>query len=675
MRFNFAYRLVLPCAGMLALGTLAATAQQLTPVGLKQVVVQDAFWSSKLATIHTVTVYDVLTKLEGHYEPDREDLISEKAKTGHTRNAFLNFDRVAQGKTNTGDSDGPPWYDGLVYESIRGAADLLVAYPDKKLESKVDGYIDRIAAAQAADATGYLNTYTTLNRPAQRWGTNGGDDRWQHDLYNAGMLVEAGVHYYQATGKTKLLSVAVKMADYMCNVMGDAPKLNLIPGHAGPEEAFFKLYLLFKTQPALAGKIQAPVTPDAYLHLAKYWIEHRGMPADADGGRQRQAYGSYNQDDQSVFTQQTIEGHAVRATLLGTALAAIGAHDTNPGYVQAANRYWDNMAGKRTFITGGQGAIAEDEKFGKDYYLPQSAYLETCAAISAAFFSQRMNELRADGRYMDEFERALYNNILSGLALDGTHYNYENPLLATHHPRWSWHSCPCCPPMLLKLAGALPGFIYATDKQQGIYVNLFIGSTASIGQGENKVAVRQATGYPWQGQVHLRVDPAKAHDFTLRLRIPGWAVSKENPFDLYTSTAAGQVTLTVNNKVFPVRLENGYAVITRKWRKGDEVNLEIPVQPRVVTANQQATELTNKAAIAAGPLLYAFEANDNPQLTASSLADGATLLVKPKAEAATGIKLIQVTSPRTKYPLLAIPFYSVGNNGKASYQVWMDRSR
>lgn len=663
--------------GTIAIATCntATMAQQLTPVDIKHVTIKDAFWSPKLNTIHTVTVYDVLNKLEGNYEPDREDLIKEKEKTGRTRNAFLNFDRVAQGKKNTGESDGPPWYDGLVYESIRGAADLLVAYPDGALEAKLDAYIDRIAAAQAADPDGYINTYTTLNRPSQRWGTNGGDDRWQHDLYNAGMLTEAGIHYYNATGKTKLLGVAVKMANYMCSVMGDAPKLNLIPGHAGPEEAFFKLYLLFKAQPALAGKIPTPVKPDAYLQVAKYWIEHRGVPADADGSRKRQIYGSYNQDDQSVFTQQTIEGHAVRATLLGTAIAAIGAYDHDPRYIQTANRYWDNMAGKRTFITGGQGAIADDEKFGKDYYLPQSAYLETCASISAAFFSQRMNELQADGKYMDEFERALYNNILSGISLDGTHYNYENPLIATNHPRWIWHSCPCCPPMILKMLGALPGFIYATDQQKGIYVNLFIGSTANVNQGTDKLEISQHTGYPLNGKIQINVNPAKADNFAVHVRIPGWATGKENPFDLYNSKSKGQITLAVNGKAYPIHIENGYAVITRKWQTGDKISLNLPMQPRIVTPNNQVTELNNKLAIAAGPIVYAFEANNNPSLSESIITKNATLQSDQKNKQGKSYNNIKITSTGNKQPLIAVPFYSVGNDGKASYQVWMDRSR
>lgn len=211
-----------------------ASAQQVIhSLNLQDVKVNDSFWSPKLRVWKTVTVYDVFNKLEGKYDPDRPDLKAEKEKWGRTRNAFLNFDLVAQGKVDTKAHDGPPWYDGLVYETIRGAADLLVAYPDPKMEQKIDAYIDRIAAAQAVDPDGYINTYTTLTRPTMRWGQNGGEDRWQHDVYNSGMLIDAGIHYYKATGKTKLLKVGVKLGNYIYKVIGPAPKSNAIPGHGG----------------------------------------------------------------------------------------------------------------------------------------------------------------------------------------------------------------------------------------------------------------------------------------------------------------------------------------------------------------------------------------------------------------------------------------------------------
>ncbi|GAA4322639.1 glycoside hydrolase family 127 protein [Mucilaginibacter gynuensis] len=652
----------------------AQSQHTITPLNLRQVKIDDSFWSPKLDVWRKQTVYDVLDKLEGKYEPDREDLIKEKAERGSTRNAFKNFDLVAEGKKNIGTSDGPPWYDGLVYETIRGAADLLIAYPDKQLEQKIDGYIKRIAAAQAADPDGYINTYTTLNKPNQRWGTNGGDDRWQHDVYNAGMLAEAGIHYYQATGKTTLLTVAVKMANYMCKVMGDAPKLNIVPAHAGPEEAFFKMYLLFKTKPALATSLKTPVKADDYYKLVTYWIEHRGNYKDADGGRERASYGSYDQDQSSVFEQKTIEGHAVRATLLGTAIATIANYNHDARYAETANNYWNNMIGKRLFITGGQGAIANDEKFGDDYYLPESAYLETCAAIGAGFFSERMNELQADGKYMDEFERVLYNNILSGVSLDGQHYHYENPLITDKHPRWVWHSCPCCPPMFLKMMGALPSFIYGKDNN-GIYVNLFIGSTANVALGKNNVSIKQTTAYPFNGKIQLQVSGTQAKAFNLNIRIPGWAQGNENPFGLYSSTKAGTVKLTINGKQVPLNIVKGYASVNRAWKKTDQITLELPMQPRVVSPRTEVATLKNKVALASGPLVYALETTDNTDLNAYSFSNATTFKPTYDAKLLGGTQIIVGSNNGNTKTFTAIPFYTLGNRGTSAYKVWVSNDK
>jgi DUF1680 family protein len=226
--------------------------------------------------------------------------------------------------------------------------------------------------------------------------------------------------------------------------------------------------------------------------------------------------------------------------------------------------------------------------------------------------------------------------------------------------------------MLLKIFGALPGFIYATDKLKGVYVNLFIGGSANIGNGPNRVTISQHTAYPWNGKVQINVNPAKANNFTVHVRIPGWAIGKENPFDLYNSKSKGQVTVAVNGKSFPVHVQNGYAVITRKWRAGDQISLDLPTQPRIVTPNTRVAELNNKLAVAAGPLVYAFETNNNPPLSESSIIENAVLQLQPKNGSAKGFNTIRITSSGNKQTLTAVPFYSVGNEGKASYQVWMD---
>lgn len=666
----FIYQLLIPAVRLQAQAPLTQT-HILQPASLSEVRIRDAFWSPKFKTWTTKTVYDVFDKLEGKYEPDRKDLIEEKQQTGRTRNAFLNFDRVARGDKNTKESDGPPWYDGLVYETIRGAADLLRQYPDKKLENKIDAYISRIAAAQAVDPDGYINTYTTLNRPDQRWGTNGGDDKWQHDVYNAGMLMEAAVHYYQATGKITLLDVAVKLSNYICTQMGPSPKPNIIPGHAGPEEALLKLYQLFKNEPALKQKMSAPVQEGQYYSMARFWIEDRGNYGKKDGSHARKSDGAYNQDHLPVFEQQTIEGHAVRATLLATGIAAMALENGEAGYINTAGNYWNNMTGKRMFITGGEGAIADQEKFGPDYFLPESAYLETCASIGSAFFSQRMNQLLGNGKYMDEFERVIYNNLLSGVSQSGDHYFYENPLIAHDHKRWAWHSCPCCPPMFLKLVSALPGYIYASDSA-GIYVNLFIGSEykGAVGNKGN-IALKQETQYPWKGVSNIKVTPGKESLFTISVRIPGWAQGVENHLGLYHSAVAQPVTLQVNGEQVAVQPKEGYVSIKRRWKKGDVISIQLPMQPRLIFPNDSVKTISGKAAIASGPVIYSIESVDNKDADKIAIRKDVPLQLLFRPALLGGVNIITgKTAGET--PFTAIPFYALANReAGAAYKVWL----
>jgi DUF1680 family protein len=643
------------------------------PANLTDVEIHDSFWSPKMRVWNTKTVYDVFDKLEGKYEPDRKDLIDEKQRLGRTRNAFLNFDLVAQGKKDINAHDGPPWYDGLVYETIRGAADLLVEHPDKNLEHKIDGYIDRIAAAQAVDKDGYVNTYTTLTRPGKRWGRNGGDDKWQHDIYNAGMLQEAAIHYYKATGKTRLLDVAVKLSNYIDQQIGPAPKLNVVPGHGGPEETMLKLYQLFKEHPELKREMSVPVNEDAYYNMAKFWIEERGNYGEKDGSHSRNSDSSYNQDHMPVLQQQTIEGHAVRATLLATGVTGVAIENKDPRYINTANNYWNNMIGKRMFITGGAGAIASGERFGADYYLPESAYLETCASIGAGFFSEKMNELQADGKYMDEFERILYNNLLSGVSLSGDQYFYENPLVATDHKRWAWHDCPCCPPMILKMVGALPQYIYAYD-EDNVYVNLFIGSNVNVAiDPKTKISLKQTTQYPWKGKTIVEVTSVTPSTFTLNVRIPGWAQNKENPFDLYHSQVSEPVTLLVNGKSIKVDPVNGYAAINRTWKKGDVVELNLPMQPRVITPADSTQTIKGKLALASGPVIYSFEGIDNADINQYSIRSTSPLSLVYKPDLLNGINVITgkaTTTERKQVTFTAIPFYTIGNRSVSPYKVW-----
>lgn len=657
---------------------------------VNEVKVQDAFWRPKFEQWRQVTANDVLDKFEGKHIHD--------AKECKLHDTFRNFDLVAQGKRDINEHAGAPWFDGLVYETIRGISDFISSNPDAGMEKRLDGYIDRIASAQASETDGYINTYTQLMESDHRWGENGGMLRWQHDVYNAGMLVEAGIHYYNATGKTKLLEVATRFANMMYDTMGPEPKKNVVPAHSGPEEPLVKLYWLYKSNPELKTKINVPVKEDNYYELAKFWIENRGHHCgyplwgtwgnpvaeqwirDAKynnpeyGTHLRPTWGDYAQDSIPVFQQQMIEGHAVRATLLATGIATAALENRSPEYINTVQRLWDNMAGRRMFVTGGVGAVHFDEKFGEDYFLPTDAYLETCAAVGAGFFSQRMNELTGDAKYMDELERVMYNNVLTGISLSGVNYTYQNPLNAEKHGRWEWHGCPCCPPMFLKIVSALPGFIYS-HKGDEIYINLFIGSETRIKAGKTNVQLKQETNYPWDGAIALSVNPEKESTFTLNVRIPGWARGIENPYGLYSSNLKQSVELKVNGEPVAINPQNGYAAINRKWAKGDKVELSLPMQPRVIKANEAVENLKGMVAIAAGPIVYSLEGCDNKGLSELKLETNVPMSMDYNPGLLNGVNVVKgkaLNAKAQEVAVSAIPYYAVGNRTEGNpYKVWI----
>jgi DUF1680 family protein len=646
---------------MLTSANAAHAGATLSPAPIRDVRIDDdSFWSPKRAVWRRVTIADCFDKFE---------------KDG----ALTNFDKIRDGRGD-GAHGGPPWYDGLVYETITGAADFLAERRDPELERRIDGYVERIAAAAAKDPDGYINTWTQLKEPAHRWGADGGNDREQHDLYNAGCLVEAGVHYYRATGKPQLLRVAARLANHMCDVMGPPPRRNIVPGHAISELAITELYQLFHGEPELKKQIPFAVDESHYLQLAQFWIDNRGNHAG------RRNFGAYDQDDRPVVQQQAIEGHAVRATLMAAGLTSLASATDRDDYRTTARRLWESMVDRRMYVTGGVGAIAGDEKFGEDYVLPNNGYLETCAAVGAGFFHHQMNLDAGEARYADELERVLYNGALCGVSLAGDRYFYENPLEAgKNRLRWAWHACPCCPPMFLKLMGALPSYIYATDVT-GLYVNLYVRSSVRATVAGNPVSFRQTTRYPWEGDVRITVESDQPAEFDLSLRIPGWCQAPEDKEELYTPARrpqSGGFAVAINGEPASPETAKGYAKLHRRWSRGDAIEVKMQMPARRVIANSRIAATAGRVALSRGPIVYCLESIDNAgRVRNLSLPDDAELRTEFRADMLGGVTVIRAkgmasfvgdAAPKP-IDLTAIPYYANANRGPVSMRVWIPRN-
>jgi hypothetical protein len=298
-------------------------------------------------------------------------------------------------------------------------------------------------------------------------------------------------------------------------------------------------------------------------------------------------------------------------------------------------------------------------------------------------FHRNMNLLFGDARYIDELERALYNNVLNGVSLEGTHYYYQNPLSAKNHRRWRWHDCPCCPPMFLKIAAALPGTIYACD-EKGLYVNLFVGSQAECSIQGNPVKVKQTTEYPWKGTVGVTLNPQRDAEFAVYVRIPGWAAGQENPFGLYRSDLKSKVKLKINgSEIKSPKIVRGYTSIERLWKKGDTIELELPMEPRRVYAHPAVEACRGRVAIQSGPLVYCVEEQDNPALRSYFLRPDSRLSMTYEPELLGGVNVIQAAAWSVRQDgqvqdvsLRAIPFYCQDNRQKtADMEVWLPEDK
>jgi len=623
-------------------------------VPFNEVKVSDQFWLPKIETNRTVTIPASFAKCE---EMGRMD-------------NFL----IAGGKMQGKVKGEMPFDDTDVYKTIEGAAYSMTTKPDPKLDAYVDSVIGIIKIGQEAD--GYLTTYKTIDTtyspakwcaPAGRWH----NEECSHELYNSGHMFEAAAAHYRATGKTNFLDIATKNADLLVRVFGEGKNPG-VPGHQIVETGLIKLY-------EVTGK-------EEYLKLARHFLDFRG------DSTKRKLWGPYNQDHKPVIHQDEAVGHAVRAEYMYAGMTDVAVLFKDEAYKNAVDKIWDNIVSKKLYIIGGVGARHDGEAFGNNYELPNlTAYNETCAAIANVYWNYRMFLLHGDSKYIDVLERSLYNGVISGVGLDGKTFFYPNPLECDLHYKFNqggsldrqpWFDCSCCPTNICRFLPSVPGYIYA-QAPGSLYVNLFVQSSSTI-QLDKKlpVTISQETQYPWDGQVKITVSPEKASSFALRLRIPGWVQNQPVPGDLYSyiSAEVSPYLVTVNGEKVLFKEENGYAVISREWKQGDEVNYSLPMNIHRVEANQQVVENAQKVAIERGPIVYCLEGKDNgPELMKLALADTAKLSATFAPETLSGVVTIsgEATVSGNKavksQKITAIPYFVWDNRGINEMKVWLPR--
>ncbi len=614
------------------------------PAPLASVRVKDEFWSPRLETNRNVTFWHVVQQAEAAGE-------------------FDNFAKA--GGLMEGDFRGSsPARDSDAYKIIEGAAYMLAANPDPKLEKYVDDLIVKIAAAQEPD--GYLYTARRIT-PPDKMPEMSGPERWSrirtsHEIYVMGLLGEAGVAWFQTTGKRSLLDVAIRSANLIHEVFGPAAdQRHDTSGHEEIELALAKLY--------------RATGDERYLRLSRYFVDQRG--------RRTPNYGTYAQDHKPVIDQTEAVGHAVRAGYLYCGVTDLAALTGDSRYALAMDRIWHNVVDKRMYITGGLGARRSGEAFGDDYELPNlTAYNETCAGVANVLWQQRMFLLHRDAQYVDVLERVLYNGVLGGVSLSGDRFFYTNALESdgarSRSTRMPWFTWPCCLTNIVRLMPSIPGYIYATDPE-AVYVNLFIGGSADLklGEGGNAKSLRlaQQTRYPWDGNVKLTVNPEAAAEFTVHVRIPGWARGKPVPGDLYryAENEVPAFSMKLNGNEVSPALEKGYAVLRRTWKSGDTIELDLPMPIHRVLANEGVEADRGRVALERGPLVYCVEGIDNGgRARALHLPAGAELAAEHRKDLLGGVTVIIAKgTAESGEPILAIPFYAWANRGEGEMCMWL----
>ena len=630
---------------------------QYHPVRFVNVRLEGDFWRERLDTVLTRTIPSQHSKL-GEYG------LLESLKLPQPPPP-LRFPRHPNGFTVQvfWDSDIGKW--------IEAASYALSHRRDPDIEAKIEAIIDDFEKAQAPD--GYLNCWYLGREPEKRWSNL----RDNHELYNAGHLLEGAIAYFETTGRRRWLDIMERYVEHIRQTFGTGPgQKRGYCGHQEIEIALIKLY-------HLTGERK-------HLDLAAYFINERGRqpPHYFDVEReerekkgwetQRYTQGNYeySQSHKPVREQDKVVGHAVRAMYMYTAMADLAAELGDADLKRACETLWNDVMDTKMYVTAGLGPSAHNEGFTVDYDLPnQTAYAETCASVALIFWAQRMLHLDLDGKYADILELALFNGALSGLSRDGEHYFYANPLESDGRPsRWEWHTCPCCTMNVSRLVASVGGYFVSTAPD-GIAVHLYGGISTSVETAGTKVGLRETSNYPWSGDIRIEVDPETPAEFDLKLRIPGWCKGAK---------------LSVNGEAVPTEPANGYVTLHRTWQTGDVVALDLPMPPVRLYANPGVIMDAGRVALKRGPLVYCIEEADNPggRVQRFRLPRESALMETTRADLFDGVVTLRADAVavdeaefeelyRTEPPkegqagLTALPYYLWANRGQGSMVVWI----
>jgi DUF1680 family protein len=657
MKFKIHFILLMAfCSLSIVCTKTASKDYPLKPVTFTEVQISDSFWLPRMETNQKVTIPFAFKKSE---------------ETGRISN-FAKAGGLMPGKF-----EGIRYNDSDVFKIMEGAAYSLSLHRDPKLEGYMDDLIAKVAAAQEDD--GYLFTNRTIDPENPAPGA--GEERWSnlgssHELYNVGHMYEAAVAYYQATGKRNFLDVALKSADFIASEFGPGKRRGF-PGHQEIEIGLVKLY-------RLTGE-------EKYLNLAKFFLDERRPELHKEMYSESSAFSIYNQDwylqaHEPVIEQDEAVGHAVRATYMYSGMADVAALTGDEAYINAIDKIWDNVVSKKIYVTGGIGSRHEGEAFGDDYELPNAtAYNESCAAIGNIFWNHRLFLLHGDAKYIDVLERTIYNGLLSGISLSGDLFFYPNPLVsdgkykfnqgeATRKP---WFDCACCPGNFARFLPSFPGYVYAHTNGT-LFVNLFVESKGTVKVGKNSVVVTQQTDYPRNGNVKITIEPEREAEFYVNIRIPGWVRNEPVPSDLYSflNPSEEKITLKVNSEALKLEMDKGFARIHRRWKKGDIIELILPMPVQRIVANEKVKEDLGKIALQRGPLVYCLEEADNKGgVLNRHLPDDLEFKVEYKPDLLGGVNILKSERTAELPGLVAIPYYAWSHRGVGEMTVWVPREK